>query len=190
MAEAVQIIAKSMPPPQVPMAKPTFLWPPEGELQLLMEDADDDDLVGGTGYDDSEWSHREESRNHGGGFVISIGSLEITVGRSLMACPDKTAVEENLPSTTVGATTSEGDSEADFARSLEDNLIVAPEGLGHDHGRDPLKDVEDDEEEDDGDEEEDEEEGDEEEGGDKDFAPRGVGRVATDTQGQSSSRRV
>ncbi|KAK3120514.1 hypothetical protein QOZ80_9AG0689160 [Eleusine coracana subsp. coracana] len=85
MAEAVQIIAKSMPPPQVPMAKPTFLWPPEGELQLLMEDADDDDLVGGTGYDDSEWSHREESRNHGGGFVISIGSLEITVGRSRKA---------------------------------------------------------------------------------------------------------
>ncbi|GJN25612.1 hypothetical protein PR202_gb13460 [Eleusine coracana subsp. coracana] len=81
MAEAVQVVAKSMPPPPVPMAKPTFLWPPEGELQLLMEDADDD-LVGSMGYDDSEWSHREEARTHGRGFVISIGSLEITVGRS------------------------------------------------------------------------------------------------------------
>ncbi|GJN41354.1 hypothetical protein PR202_gn00717 [Eleusine coracana subsp. coracana] len=51
-------------------------------------------------------------------------------------------------------------------RRLEDNLTIAPERLGHDHDRDPLKEVEDDEEEDNGDEEEeDEEEDDEEEGG-------------------------
>ncbi|KAL6653198.1 hypothetical protein ACP70R_012123 [Stipagrostis hirtigluma subsp. patula] len=78
MAEVVQVMAKAMPPPDVPLAKPTFLWPPEGELELL---SDSDDDFAGTGRGDSDWSHAEEIRSQGG-FVISIGSLEITMGRS------------------------------------------------------------------------------------------------------------
>ncbi|KAL6885499.1 hypothetical protein ACP4OV_010278 [Aristida adscensionis] len=78
MAEVVQIVSKSMPPPNVPLAKPAFLWPPEGELELL--DNSDDDLIG-VDHGDSSWSHREATQSHGG-FVISIGSLEISIGRS------------------------------------------------------------------------------------------------------------
>ncbi|KAL6885505.1 hypothetical protein ACP4OV_010284 [Aristida adscensionis] len=71
MAEVVQIVGKSMPPPDVPMAKPAFLWPPEGELELLDNSNDDLIMVG----------YRKEIQSHGG-FVISIGSLEISIGRS------------------------------------------------------------------------------------------------------------
>ncbi|KAL6885503.1 hypothetical protein ACP4OV_010282 [Aristida adscensionis] len=78
MAEVVQIVGKTMPPPDVPPAKPAFLWPPDGELELL--DNSDDDLIG-VGHGDSTWSHREATQSHGG-FVISIGSLEISIGRS------------------------------------------------------------------------------------------------------------
>ncbi|KAL6885506.1 hypothetical protein ACP4OV_010285 [Aristida adscensionis] len=78
MVEVVQIIGKSMPPPDVPLAKPVFLWPPEGELELL--DNSDDDLIG-VDHGDSDWRHREATQSHGG-FVISIGSLEISIGRS------------------------------------------------------------------------------------------------------------
>ncbi|GJN12227.1 hypothetical protein PR202_ga30519 [Eleusine coracana subsp. coracana] len=105
------------------------------------------------------------------------------------ARPDDAATEENLPSTVVDTTTSEGDSEAEFAKSLEDNLTAAPEGLSVAHGQEPSREVEDNEEED-NEEEDEEEEDDEEGGGDRDFAPRGVGKVAIDTQGQGSSHRV
>ncbi|TVU50564.1 hypothetical protein EJB05_01941, partial [Eragrostis curvula] len=71
MAEVVQVIGKSMPPPNVPLVKPAVLWPPEGELEL--GDNSDDDLTG--------VSHRKGTESHGG-FVISIGSLEISIGRS------------------------------------------------------------------------------------------------------------
>ncbi|XP_044346379.1 probable L-type lectin-domain containing receptor kinase S.5 [Triticum aestivum] len=38
MAEIVQVIAKSVPPPDVPLVKPTFVWPPEGGIPMEFDD--------------------------------------------------------------------------------------------------------------------------------------------------------
>ncbi|CAN6247845.1 unnamed protein product [Urochloa humidicola] len=38
MAEVVQVIAKSAKPPAVPLVKPTFVWPPEGGIQLEFDE--------------------------------------------------------------------------------------------------------------------------------------------------------
>nr|XP_045090267.1 probable L-type lectin-domain containing receptor kinase S.5 [Aegilops tauschii subsp. strangulata] len=38
MAEVVQVLAKSVPPPEVPLVKPTFVWPPEGGIPVEFDD--------------------------------------------------------------------------------------------------------------------------------------------------------
>jgi interleukin-1 receptor-associated kinase 1 len=55
--QVVQVIAKSMPPPAVPLVKPTFVWPPGGEQLLLLDSPDDDD-------DFVESDHRDSNRIH------------------------------------------------------------------------------------------------------------------------------
>jgi hypothetical protein len=50
----VQIIAKRIAPPDVPLVRPTFVWPLEGELPLLDDSDLDEDFV------DIMMSHDEE----------------------------------------------------------------------------------------------------------------------------------
>jgi len=90
-AELVQVIGKRVAPPVVPLVKPPFVWPPEGELPLLEEDDDmelDEELVDMSHQDEEpDQSHaRALSRE---GLTLSIGSLslEIMVCRSRRSLP-------------------------------------------------------------------------------------------------------
>jgi len=90
-AELVQAIGKRVAPPVVPLVKPPFVWPPEGELPLLEEDDDlelDEELVDMSHQDEEpDQSHaRALSRE---GLTLSIGSLslEIMVCRSRRSLP-------------------------------------------------------------------------------------------------------
>lgn len=69
-AELVQIIAKRIPPPDVPLDKPTFVWPLEGELSLSDDDLDqlDDDFV-----DMSRDEEPDRSTVSREGLALSIG---------------------------------------------------------------------------------------------------------------------
>ncbi|CAD6268071.1 unnamed protein product [Miscanthus lutarioriparius] len=63
MDQVVQVIAKSMPPPAVPLVKPAFVWPPEGEQLLLSDNADDDDDFVESDHRDSDRRHWEETEH-------------------------------------------------------------------------------------------------------------------------------
>nr|CAB3483871.1 unnamed protein product [Digitaria exilis] len=76
MAEVLQVIAKSMPPPDVPLTKPSFMWPPEGD-QLALSDDSDDDFVQ-TDHRDSDRSLWEEVQSSDGLATMGIRSSEIT----------------------------------------------------------------------------------------------------------------
>ncbi|CAD6264074.1 unnamed protein product [Miscanthus lutarioriparius] len=54
MAEVVQVVAKSVPAPNVPLEKPTFVWPPE-------EGTPHSSLDGITEMSDHHESHWEET---------------------------------------------------------------------------------------------------------------------------------
>ncbi|KAJ1257091.1 hypothetical protein BS78_K222900 [Paspalum vaginatum] len=86
MAEVVQVVAKSTPPPDVPPAKPPFVWPPaEGnELSLSAasddadDDDDDDDFVE-SNHRDSDIKHGEEEPDDAGaGLATSMRSSDVT----------------------------------------------------------------------------------------------------------------
>ncbi|CAO2041715.1 unnamed protein product [Urochloa humidicola] len=62
MAEVVQVIARSMPPPDVPLEKPAFVWPPGGDQLLLSDDfEEDDDFVETDDHRDSDRISSSES---------------------------------------------------------------------------------------------------------------------------------
>jgi serine/threonine protein kinase len=80
MAQVVQIIAKSLPPPDVPLAKPPFVWPPDGDQVPLQDDSDDDDFVE-TDHRDSDIVHSMDKESCDG-VAISNRSVEATKRKS------------------------------------------------------------------------------------------------------------
>jgi interleukin-1 receptor-associated kinase 1 len=59
MAEVVQIVAKSAPPPDVPLVKPTFVWPPEGGWIPL--ESDDTTTIMNTQWEEDESSSGDDA---------------------------------------------------------------------------------------------------------------------------------
>ncbi|KAF8647669.1 hypothetical protein HU200_065307 [Digitaria exilis] len=80
MVKVVQVIANTMPPPDVPLTKPSFMWPPEGHQLALSQDSDDnggDDFVQ-TDHRDSDVRNQWEEVQNSDGLATSIRSSEIT----------------------------------------------------------------------------------------------------------------
>ncbi|KAM0856754.1 hypothetical protein ACQ4PT_048907 [Festuca glaucescens] len=50
MPEVLQILSKSAPPPEVPLVKPTFIWPPEGGARFSISDIEMMTTSGGGSY--------------------------------------------------------------------------------------------------------------------------------------------